>query len=609
MQSLRAHVWLFALFPLLLAGILVMTTLTDSILWEDEGWTIAATNDPNPITIIQDWVAQDVHPPLYFFALSLWRTVTGDSVLELRYFSVLVSLIGVALVYRLGADLFNKRVALLAAIVYALHDQVKVLTQEVRHYPGQLTATALVIWVYWRFQQKPTLARGAVFVLCGVSALYIHYWTAFILLACGIHAVVTHYRNRHLLTRIIGASIMIGVLFAGWLPTLIHQITQERPYGLPHALENTNFVYRVLLYQLLGAPEVLWLVLIGAGLIGAWTLTPRRWLPSSPSLLLGLAVALPVVLSLLMNVAYPILSFRALAVIIAPVTVLIGVGLSRFRTPELIVMMAFIIGFSLTNTSADAIKRPDWLGQADTLTRQSTAQDVILLENYLGAHTLSYYVDGFDRGTDYAYTEHIRSYYQDDYPAYFDEALAEKDGIWVAKMDWPALSYDIRPDLIALGFVETLPEQTADDSLPVFLWRFDRLPAGEPIATFGDLLMLHRASSALNNDVLTVNLLWSATDAPEQDYTFSVILLGDTANHNHDQRPIIWTSQWTADNYYFDSHTFDLAEIPAGQYRVGVQVYWFTDGTYTQTDNLRADDCGDDELCRFIIVDEVIIPH
>ena len=42
----------------------------------------------DPIGIARDLRATDVHPPLYFWAVALWRAVFGDSLFVARLFSV-----------------------------------------------------------------------------------------------------------------------------------------------------------------------------------------------------------------------------------------------------------------------------------------------------------------------------------------------------------------------------------------------------------------------------------------------------------------------------------------------------------------------------------------
>jgi len=128
---------------LLLGFAVLISGLLDTSLWADEGWTIAATAESNLVNVVTEWVVGDVHPPLFFINLSIWRSFTGDSLFELRYFSVIVSMLGIAITYRAGRSLFGRRAGLLAALFYSLHDLIYVLTHEVRHYPQQVALSAL----------------------------------------------------------------------------------------------------------------------------------------------------------------------------------------------------------------------------------------------------------------------------------------------------------------------------------------------------------------------------------------------------------------------------------------------------------------------------------
>lgn len=277
--------------------------LTDTSLWADEGWTIAASSEDSPVEVISAWVADDVHPPLFFIGLWGWRQFMGDTIFEMRYYSVLLTLIGTAIMFRLGRAMFSPTAGILAALFYSLHDLVIVLTQEVRHYPQQLMLTALAMWLYWRFWQRPTRGKSIAFALAGAALIYSHYWGGFVLLTLGLHALFTRRQNfrPYLL-----AHLAIGVLYAAWLPVIYHQITLERPNGLPHALDNSWMVYKTLAYQLVGIPEAFWLVLAAVGILGTFTATdPKRWRPTVASILPAAVVILTVGLSLLLNTDYP----------------------------------------------------------------------------------------------------------------------------------------------------------------------------------------------------------------------------------------------------------------------------------------------------------------
>lgn len=601
--------WVALLIVFLVSFAILINGLEEVPLWSDEGWTIAATDDNNPLVTIRDWAAVDVHPPAFFLGLNVWRIFTGDTILEMRYFSVLISIVGVALAYALGRALFSYRAGLFAALFYGLHDLVNVLTQEVRHYPLQMALVTLALWLYWRFHQRPTRRRGFAFMLAGTALLYTHYWGGFILLAAALHALLTRRNQLRPFALTFGG---IGLLFIPWLPALYNQITLERPGGLPHALENTVWVYRVLAFQLLGTPELLWLILMSAGIIGTWAFLPRHWLPKSPGLLLLFAFIIPPLLTIALNVIYPVLSFRALAVVIPPAMILAASGLARFRMPEGGIILAFIVLFSLTTTAAAPIDRPDWPTIADDISARSTSSDVVLLENDTDEFTLVYYLQQTGRETIYLHSERTRLLSPENYEDFMRESLAHADGIWIAKLGWPGISGDVRQELAQMGFTESAPERAYGmyDDRPILLWRLDRQPQTEALVTFGDELRLMRADISAHPDLLTVNLLWSPTIEPTQEYTVSILLFGPDGVENQDSRPLSGqslTSTWQSDGIYFDSHSIPLENLPPGTYNVGVQVYYFTDETFTEIENIEASDCSDDADCRFIILDTITL--
>ncbi len=89
----------------LLAFVLMIHDLTRLVLWADEAWTIEASDGTLQNTV--ERVGEDVHPPLFFIELNIWRRMTGDSIWAMRYLAVLLTAISTALVIRLGHDLFG----------------------------------------------------------------------------------------------------------------------------------------------------------------------------------------------------------------------------------------------------------------------------------------------------------------------------------------------------------------------------------------------------------------------------------------------------------------------------------------------------------------------
>ena len=606
-----------ALVAIFLLGFAILSYQLDlTSLWADEGWTINATEESNPVVTVRDWVADDVHPPLFFIGLDGWRVFVDDGIFELRYYSVLLSMLGMAVAFRLGQAMYSTRAGVLMALFYGLHDLVKVLTQEVRHYPQQLLLVTLAMWMYWRFYQKPTRTRGIVFVVSGVALLYTHYWGGFVLLGLALHALIT--RRKQLKPFIYVYAGMI-LLYLPWIPVLIGQITLERPGGLPHALENSQVVYATLVFQLIGIPELFWVVLMFAGGVGTFyalnrSTSWRDMLPSAKSLAPILVIVITPLLSVALNTVYPTLSFRSLAVIVPPVMLLSAYGLSRFRNPEQLFLIAFIVLYSLSKTSAGPIPRAPWVDVAHYMTQHATTNDVILLEMDTDVDPVSYYIRTSGNDVDYEFTERVRETQPDDYDDYLQSALVGHDGLWVGFLGYTDVDGDIRLALREMGYEDSAP--IVDYGVysiegQINVWRMDRRPESDPIAIYGDVLTLLSADASTQETGVTINMLWSPTQVPEHDYTVSAFMRGtDGTFRNHDSAPLEGASStltWQADGMYFDSHFIASDGLPAGEYQVGVAIYSFTDSSYTTIENLLASDCDDDPECRFVIVDTVVI--
>lgn len=595
------------------AGVLIHD-LTHTSLWADEGWTITATSEDSPVEVIRAWVADDVHPPLFFMGLWGWRQFTGDTIFEMRYYSVLLTLIGTAIMFRLGQAMFSTPAGILAALIYPLHDLVIVLTQEVRHYPQQLMLTALAMWLYWRFWERPTRESGIAFVLAGAALIYSHYWGGFVLLTLALHALIT---RRHNFRPYLLANLAIAALYAAWLPVIYHQITLERPNGLPHALDNSWVVYKTLSYQLVGIPEAFWFVLAAVGIFGTFASTdPKRWRPSPASILPAAVVIVTVGLSLLLNTDYPSLSWRSLAVIIPSLCLLAAHALAQFRWREQFIVVGFVVIYALTTTSAGPVIRPPWPALSDFLTNHSTQADLILFELDTDEFALGYYLDHSGADVRHVSTETKREADPTHFGAYLDKLLADETGVWVAKLDWPF--YDIRSDLTMRGFVPTAAPiiWPATVGRPIEAWRFDRLPQGEARATFDSMLQLFRPVVDVHADQIMVNMLWSPLEKPTLNYTVSVFLLNASGqlaclkDCNHDSYPFEYrspTPNWEAGGLYFDSHTLNTTNLPLGRYQVGVKVYYFTDTNFTQLQIAPTSDCSANPACEYIIIDTLEI--
>jgi len=227
---------------LLLAFFISSVHLRHESIWYDEGWTLWAVLDVEPvfnvapqdsirglISNVREAVARvrtDVHPPLYVLTFDSWTMATGDSVYSGRLFSTLWGMIGLAGTYALGVRCFNRKTALIACTLLASSSFFIYYNREIRMYSMVLALTVLTSYFYLIWSMRPTARRMIPYMLTMTALLYTHYAGAIIILAHIIHLLFTrlHRLSPRLIWWYVRPYIITFILFAPWIPILFEQI-------------------------------------------------------------------------------------------------------------------------------------------------------------------------------------------------------------------------------------------------------------------------------------------------------------------------------------------------------------------------------------------------
>lgn len=138
----RAQEWLsaHALMVVLLVALLArLPTIISRPLWYDEAFAVLfSAEGPRAMSygtlIVDQGIAADVHPLGYYTLLWAWQAVAGGSPFAVRALSVVLGLLLVYLGYRLARQLFDERIATVAALALALSPFQVHYSQEVRMY-------------------------------------------------------------------------------------------------------------------------------------------------------------------------------------------------------------------------------------------------------------------------------------------------------------------------------------------------------------------------------------------------------------------------------------------------------------------------------------------
>ncbi len=166
--------------------------------------------------ILNRFATYEIHPPLYFLQLKIWRVMRLRSLVKLRANSALWGSLGLLLIYFLGRFYGGERTGLFAMAFLTLSPFHLAYSQEMRPYAMAVTIS---LGALLALERRAWVSLGILWT----AQLYTHYWGAFVVLAqvvYGLYASRTT-RDRNAVLAAAGAA---GLLFIPWLPILRAQL-------------------------------------------------------------------------------------------------------------------------------------------------------------------------------------------------------------------------------------------------------------------------------------------------------------------------------------------------------------------------------------------------
>ena len=573
-------------------------------LWVDEGFSYWTIQHDDLFGVLR----RDVHPPLYFLALRGWSGLTGLTELALRYFSVLPSVLSVAMIYQVGRELVRQRglkeyssIPLLAALMLALADMETSIAQEVRMYTWHVLWVLVSMWAFLRWIRLSTHKTGGrylvIWIISTLLLLYTHYIGAASVAVQGLYALL-FLRGKPRL-RAIGGLVFAGALFIPWLLFIVSDQTDNigTGYNVPSTLEslwNYRINWFTQQWALMGGLAMLGIIGLArgsdaqqhvptVGTSNGMSETPRF---HTPFLLLAWLVV-PVILTYLLNFRVPILIDYRITQITPAVALLVAFGLDSIPQPTRAFLIAVIVVYGVVIDDTP-VARPPWREVGLNAARYAQSGDLALAHiTPSGDWQVMYYYERFmPEGVE---TRSLRQWQIEQGDTYADglpELLNQYEQVWFMHWSKDRSGFEA---LEQTGYTQTavMSEDWLGNDLNVY--RFDRLPESM-LDSFQNGMMLRDAD--IPPDQLRVDLFWMTSSALDSDYTVSVILLDengvlvaqDDAQPFVNQRP---TSSWQPGEVVYDPHTLQLldglSDLAAGTYTVGVKVYlWTPDGIQVQ---------------------------
>ena len=212
-----------AVLLMVVAFALRFTYFSARSMWLDEGTSLqrAVGSWPDLFssrTDLQGIVFSDPHPPLYFAALKVWRSLAGTDEFQDKMVAGFAGVAAVAVAYALGRRVLNKRAALINTGLAMLCAGYQWYSQEVRHYAWFFCLASLMLYAQARFMTSiPVRSRAGqlkLLLLWGLIAaigVASHYLLAVLLIGQAAAFVLMLLFNRLGRTRA-GRVFVIGLV-------------------------------------------------------------------------------------------------------------------------------------------------------------------------------------------------------------------------------------------------------------------------------------------------------------------------------------------------------------------------------------------------------------
>jgi 4-amino-4-deoxy-L-arabinose transferase-like glycosyltransferase len=466
---------------LLLIGFsLRMLRLDDLPLSGDEAYSVVVwvrTSLPELLHSIA-LALTEPHPPLALIAFHSWARMVGESLLALRAFSVLASMITLASLYRIARELSARNTAIVAVTLGIVSPFQLWYGQFARNYSLWMALSALSILFLIRGWKHPQKIIGWIpYILCAVATGYVFYLEVFLYIAHNIYALFKMLRQRSALPYWASTQAIIAGALAPWYlnsQIFINSRTYEPnagPANLQWAIQ--NFIIGETLPRpwqpaniadptLVGAASVLALLLL-AGSLGllirrsrrdaAWLLIPAALLPM---LMLG-------GLALVTGRGY--FHPRYIASSNVPMILLVSVGIgtllqnkreSKWAAMSLIAGIMTLNLLSVSHYLSDPrfAKGPPWTEIMETLSDQSKPDELIIFNFPDPAFT--YYMDqSYSGGAPGIVLPDSANPSVEAVAPTLEAITADREGVWFMPVGGPNWDAD---QVIAGWLAETMQE-------------------------------------------------------------------------------------------------------------------------------------------------------
>lgn len=214
MTRLRTNPQIAVLPVLLMAYGLRLFRVAEQSFWWDEVHTVVSVNGSLQETFRILFEIRS-HVPLYFVLMQSWAG-SGSSEFVLRYFSVILGVVSVALIYGNGRFIGKHRTGWLAALLLTFSPFHIWYSQEARMYTLVTAAVIAAHYFLCRLIRRSNSLHWLGYSVSMITAVYTHYLCLLILLAHYTFFSLSYRHLKPLFLKWVFYGGLAGLLFGVW---------------------------------------------------------------------------------------------------------------------------------------------------------------------------------------------------------------------------------------------------------------------------------------------------------------------------------------------------------------------------------------------------------
>lgn len=408
MTSKTEKILVFVVFVICLA--LRLAFITQKNLWFDEVFSWHLSLDSFYEIIVR--TSNDIHPPLFYFALKIWNFVLGDSVASMRLLSALFTSSSVFFLYSISKRYLEPTKAILVILLYSVSPLNLYYGQEVRMAAMNLFLNLGSVYFLLKLMDKPHdyhrifKEKYAIpFVLFTTTAIYTHYFSFFILAAELLYIIYTYRGNTKQYIAYLYLLFSIGVVYLIWVPELISHFSRGQSWRSPQTLslvmhEYVNYIrdLNLGLYYYYSNLEIVRYITYFAAIIifisFAGIIFRRKTQNGSPVLIL-LVLLVPLILAGLISFRQRIEFYRYLSILVPYISFFIVYGITKwdnkYITTGIIALLIAVNIYGVNIHYSFGFKNDDYRSLITKINSEFKPGERIYVEPHFNGWVINYY--------------------------------------------------------------------------------------------------------------------------------------------------------------------------------------------------------------------------